>query len=128
MHPDGPYVQRDGESNPENFEGHRRALRRLSLQVPALAAAFRLTGDPRYALHAGRHLRAWFVDETTRMSPHLRYAQAIRGRVSGRGVGIIDTLHLVEVARAIEALGAAPGLAPPSRRPCGAGSPTTWSG
>ena len=46
------------------------------------------------------------------MSPHLRYAQAIRGRVSGRGVGIIDTLHLVEVARAIEALGAAPGLAP----------------
>ena len=111
-HPDGPYVQRDGESNPENFEGHRRALRRLSLQVPALAAAFRLTGDSRYALHAGRHLRAWFVDETTRMSPHLRYAQAIRGRVSGRGVGIIDTLHLVEVARAIEALGAASGLAP----------------
>jgi hypothetical protein len=26
------------------------------------------------------------------MSPHLRYAQAIQGRVTGRGVGIIDTL------------------------------------
>jgi hypothetical protein len=41
------------------------------------------------------------------MNPHLRYAQAIQGRVTGRGVGIIDTLHLVEVARAIEVLGEA---------------------
>jgi len=113
--PAGPYVQRDGLSNPDNFDAHRRALRRLSVQVPALAAAFRLTGEARYALHAGRHLRAWFVDEATRMSPHLRYAQAIRGRVSGRGVGIIDTLHLVEVARAIEALGDASALAPQER-------------
>jgi hypothetical protein len=111
QNPGGPYVQRDGLSNPDNFDGHRQALRRLSLQVPALAAAFRLTGDVRYAAHAGRHLRAWFVDEATRMSPHLRYAQAIQGRVTGRGVGIIDTLHLVEVARAIEALGEASGLA-----------------
>jgi hypothetical protein len=112
-------VQRDGLSNPDNFDGHRQALRRLSLQVPALAAAFRLTGEARYATHAGRHLRAWFVDEATRMSPHLLYAQAIQGRVSGRGVGIIDTLHLVEVARAIEALGEAAGLAPAERAALG---------
>ena len=117
--PGGPYLQRDGLSNPDNFDGHRQALRRLSLQVPALAAAFRLTGEARYATHAGRHLRAWFVDEATRMSPHLRYAQAIQGRVSGRGVGIIDTLHLVEVARAIEALGDASGLAPAERAALG---------
>jgi hypothetical protein len=117
--PGAPYVQRDGLSNPDNFDGHRQALRRLSLQVPALAAAFRLTGEARYATHAGRHLRAWFVDEATRMSPHLLYAQAIQGRVSGRGVGIIDTLHLVEVARAIEALGEAAGLAPAERAALG---------
>jgi hypothetical protein len=114
--PGGPYVQRDGESNPANFEGHRRAMRRLSLQVPALAAAYRLTGDARYAARARLHLRAWFVDEATRMSPHLRYAQAIHGRVTGRGVGIIDTLHLVEVARAVEALASAPGLSPDEDR------------
>src|SRR5437764_14605078 len=35
--PGGPYVQRDGESNPDNFVEHRRALLRLSVQVPALA-------------------------------------------------------------------------------------------
>ncbi len=38
------------------------------------------------------------------MNPNLQYAQAIHGRVTGRGIGIIDTLHLVEVARAVEVL------------------------
>jgi hypothetical protein len=90
-------------------------MRRLSLQLPVLAAAWRLTADERYAVHAARHLRAWGVDEATRMNPHLRYAQAIQGRVSGRGVGIIDTLHLVEVARAVEALDGAPGLSASER-------------
>jgi hypothetical protein len=113
--PDGPYVQRDGMSNPDNFVEHRRALMRLSVQVPALAAAWRLTGDERYARHAGRHLRAWFVDAATRMAPHLRYAQAIHGIATGRPQGVIDTLHLVEVARAIEALDGSPALSPAER-------------
>jgi hypothetical protein len=38
------------------------------------------------------------------MNPHLLYSQAIHGRVSGRGIGIIDTIHLVEVARALAVL------------------------
>jgi len=38
------------------------------------------------------------------MNPNLQYAQAIKGVTTGRGVGIIDTIHLVEVARAIELL------------------------
>jgi alginate lyase len=108
--PDGPYIQRDGMSNPDNFVEHRRALLRLSVQVPALAAAWRLTGDARYARHAGAHLRAWFIDPDTRMAPHLRYAQAIHGIATGRPQGVIDTLHLVEVARAIEALEGSPAL------------------
>src|SRR5258708_1169113 len=34
----GPYVQRDGYSNPAKFVAHREAMIRLSVQVPALAA------------------------------------------------------------------------------------------
>ena len=108
--PGGPYVRRDGQTNPGNFVGHRQSLMRLSRIVPALAAAWVLTGEPRYSEHAARHLRAWFLDEGTRMAPHLRYAQAIHGVSPGRGTGIIDTIHLVEVARAIEVLEPAPGL------------------
>jgi hypothetical protein len=35
------------------------------------------------------------------MNPSLLYAQAIKGRVTGRGIGIIDTIHLMEVAQAL---------------------------
>ena len=98
--PDSPYVRRDGETNPHNFVAHRDAMRRLSQIVPALVAAYVLTRDERYARQAAAHLRAWFVDEGTRMNPSLLYAQAIHGRATGRGTGLIDTIHLVEVARA----------------------------
>jgi hypothetical protein len=98
--PDGPYIQRDGMSNPDNFVEHRRSMIRLSQIVPALAAAYKLTKDRKYSGAAAQHLRAWFIDEETRMNPNLQYAQAIQGRFTGRGTGIIDTLHLVEVARA----------------------------
>jgi alpha-glucosidase len=43
------------------------------------------------------------------MNPNLQYAQAIHGRFTGRGTGIIDTIHLVEVTRAAEVLDKAPG-------------------
>lgn len=99
--PGGPYIRRDGMTNPDNFVEHRDALMRLSVEVPALTAAWKVTGSKKYAEHAARHLRAWFVGEATRMNPHLEYAQAIHGRSTGRGTGIIDTIHLVEVARAV---------------------------
>jgi hypothetical protein len=102
--PDGPYIQRDGKTNPANFVAHRQAMVRLSLHVPALTAAWLLSTRRSYADHAVKHLRAWFVDRATRMNPHLLYAQAIKGRVTGRGIGIIDTIHLVEVVRAASIL------------------------
>lgn len=113
--PSGPYIQRDGMTNPDNFTAHRHALMRLSLHVPALAAAWLLTRERRYAEHAARHLRAWFLDEDTLMNPHLLYAQAIKGRVTGRGIGIIDTIHLVEVVRAIDAVDEAPAISAAER-------------
>ncbi len=103
--PDGPYIQRDGMSNPDNFVEHRRAMIRLSLIVPALAAAWKITKQKKYSDHAARHLRAWFIDDATHMNPNLLYAQAIKGKFTGRGTGIIDTLHLVEVARAASRIG-----------------------
>lgn len=99
--PNGPYIQRDGMSNPENFTGHRHALIRLGRLVPALTVAWILTRDRRYSEAAVQHLRAWFLNPATLMNPNLQYAQAIHGRTTGRGTGIIDTIHLVEVVRSI---------------------------
>lgn len=102
--PDGPYIRRDGMSNPDNFTEHRKAMRRMSIQVAALTAAYKMSGEKKYADHAIKHLKAWFVDEETHMNPHMKYAQAIKGRTPGRGVGLIDGIHLVEPARAISVL------------------------
>lgn len=98
--PGGPYIRRDGRSNPDKFDGHRDALIRFGRIVPMLAAAWDLTGEARYAAGAIRHLRAWFVDPATRMNPNLQHAQAIIGVNTGRAIGVIDTLQIVEVARA----------------------------
>ena len=103
--PGGPYIQRDGMTNPDNFVAHRKAMIRLSTQVATLASAYVLTREEVYAAHAVKHMRAWFIDEATKMNPSLKYAQAIKGRVTGRGIGIIDTVHLIEVARAGVVLG-----------------------
>jgi hypothetical protein len=99
--PDGPYIQRDGMSNPNNFLDHRKAMVRLSQIVGALASAYKVTGDEKYVRQAFTHLQAWFADPATRMNPSLPYSQAIKGRYTGRSYGIIDTIHLMEVAQGI---------------------------
>jgi hypothetical protein len=50
------------------------------------------------------HCRAWFVDTATMMNPDLQYAQAIKGRATGRSYGIIDTIQLMEVVMGLEAM------------------------
>jgi Alginate lyase len=102
--PDGPYIRRDGLSNPDRFDAHRQALIRMSQAVPALASGSMASCDRRFAKAAKAHLIAWFVNPATRMAPHLKHAQAIIGVNTGRGIGIIDTLHLAEVALAASQL------------------------
>jgi hypothetical protein len=116
QNPSGRYVRRDGISNPNNFTAHRHALIRLGLQVPALTAAWLLTRDTRYAAHAAKHLRAWFLDPATLMHANLQYAQAVHGVATGRGTGIIDTIHLVEAVRAIPLLEGSGTLSRPEMR------------
>jgi alpha-galactosidase len=98
---DSPYIQRDGETNPDNFVEHRRAMVRFSRVMGALAAGYVVSKDEAYLRQALMHARAWFVDTATMMSPNLRYAQAIKGRATGRGIGIIDTIHFLEVVQAL---------------------------
>ncbi|MDI1251459.1 MAG: alginate lyase family protein [Lacunisphaera sp.] len=110
--PAAPYIQRDGLTNPDNFVAHRQLLLGFVRDFGALAAAWRVSGDERFAAAAVRHAHKWFVDPATRMNPHLLYAQAIKGRSTGRSIGVIDTLHLAEVALGIEALRGSKSLAP----------------
>lgn len=104
--PDGkPYVMRDGQSNPGNFNEHRKALMAMRDAVASLAAAFSLTQDERYAQKAVELLKVFFLDVKTCMHPSMDHAQAIVGKPTpDRGTGLIDTLHLIEVPLAVLAL------------------------
>lgn len=99
--PDGPYINKDGQSNPDNFVAHRKAMIRFSEIIGALASAYKITGDEKYVKHALVHLKAWFVDSETLMNPNLLFAQAVKGVTTGRSWGIIDTIHFMEVAQGI---------------------------
>jgi len=107
-----PYLQRDGQTNPNNFIFHRQMVRQLSDAVAALGAAFKITGDDRYVKKTAGLLRVFFLDPATRMNPNLQYAQAVPGVSPGRGTGIIDTLHIIEIPRAIEAMETSPAFPP----------------
>ena len=110
--PGGPYISRDGLTNPDNFVAHRQLLLGFSRDFGALAAAYRVSGEERFAVAAVRLAHVWFVEPATRMNPSLPYSQAVRNRNTGRSYGVIDTLHLAEVALGLEALRGAKALTP----------------
>jgi hypothetical protein len=104
LHPNGPYIQRDGLTNPQNFTAHRLAMIRFSKAVGNLTSAYILTKNTKYSNAAMGHLKAWFIDTATLMNPSLLYGQAITRKVSGRGIGIIDMIQMIEVAQSVVVL------------------------
>ena len=101
---EGAYIRKDGLTNPDNFTAHRKAMIRLCYISGSLASAYKITENEKYVEALIPHLKAWFINSETKMNPSLLFAQAIKGKVTGRGIGIIDTLHLIEVALAIKAI------------------------
>ncbi|GHT37974.1 alginate lyase [Bacteroidia bacterium] len=104
--PDGlPYIRKDGETNPERYEiQDAEFFKSLSRDVHLLAIAYFYTGREEYAEKAVSLLRAWFLDEDTRMNPNLDFGQAIPGRTDGRGIGLIDTRGVVNLIDGIRIL------------------------
>lgn len=103
-----PYVRRDGEVNPDGAAFDRGALGALCSALSTLAPAYFFSDLERFAEHAGLLLRTWFIDEATAMNPHLEYGQAIPGRCTGRGIGLIDTHGFGWLVEMVGLLGASP--------------------
>lgn len=97
-----PYIRRDGEVNPERAEtSDRKKLDNMVQAVKTLSLGYFFTGREEYAVQAKKLLSVWFLEPATKMNPHLRYAQAIPGRNSGRAAGIIETHNLPELIDAV---------------------------
>ena len=117
--PDGlPYVPREGErvaetelyaAGSDRFD--RTRLQRMFDDTTVLALAWRVHGEERYAEHAAKLIRRWFVDHDTRMNPHLQYARVRRGHDGdvGHASGIIefkDVCYLLDAVRLLAQEGA----------------------
>src|SRR3546814_19496227 len=85
--PGGPYVRRDGRSNPDKFDGHRDALIAFGRTVPAPAALWDLTGEERFADAPLGPLQPSSVDPTQRTNPTLHHPQASPGANTGPPYG-----------------------------------------
>ncbi|HUP88722.1 MAG TPA: alginate lyase family protein [Longimicrobiales bacterium] len=108
--PDGlPYIRRDGVTNPESKKDlDQPRVSAMGDRVQTLALAYYFTGNEKYSLAAAKQIRTWFLDPATRMNPHLRFSQLVRGNPEERGSGIIDTRWFVETVDAISLIEASP--------------------
>jgi len=112
-----PYIQRDGEMNPDSRKDHDGLrFQKMEDAVETLSLAWYLSGEEDYAEHAVKLLRGWFMDPDTRMNPNLRYAQAIPGVSDGRGIGLIDLRHVPQLMDAVRILEMSEEWKPSDRR------------
>jgi hypothetical protein len=92
LQPDGlPYIRKDGEVNPESTDiADADNIDIMERSVGTLALAWFFLRDVRYAEHAALLLNTWFLNEDSRMNPHLDYAQIIPGNSDARANGIVE--------------------------------------
>ncbi len=96
-----PYQRKDGKVNPESRDEAANDTLRARLvgaSVETLALGYYFSGDEKYAEHAAKILRTWFLDPATKMTPHFRFAQAVPGVNDGRGTGILEARGLADAA------------------------------
>ena len=100
--PDGKYIRRDGERNPEaaadSDAGHFGSV---CSGAHTLALAFYFSGDEKYVAKVAEIIRVWFLNPETRMNPNLKYGQGIPGEVEGRPTGLIGARGLADLVDAI---------------------------
>ena len=111
--PDGPYIAKDGEYNPEYKKYDYPRLLQLKANLVTCSKAFFFTGDQRYYDYFCRQLDAWFIDPETRMTPNLEYSQFVPGHNNNHGnpqgmsdsYNFNDVLESIRLVNSIESIG-----------------------
>ncbi|MGG1639018.1 alginate lyase family protein [Paenibacillus sp. NRS-1760] len=105
--PDGlPWISKDGQVNPAS-RGDDTDYTRTSEMfhgIGNLSLSYYFTEDPKYLEKAYEIIKVWFIDEETKMNPHIKYGQSVPGGVDGRPLGVIEWTSIVNVITALQML------------------------
>ncbi len=102
-----PYINRDGEFNPDAIspESDHERMKRVTRAIYKLALLYFYRKDEKYASHASLMIKEWFLNPESKMNPHLHFGQAIPGICLGRDAGIIEVhtfIHIIDSLNLIE--------------------------
>ena len=103
-----PWIVKDGQINPMT-RGENSDPVRLSTMFGALnklSMAYYFSGDAKYANKAKSIIQAWFIDDSTRVNPNIKYGQGIPGEFEGRRAGFIEWRSISTVISTIQLLSA----------------------
>lgn len=87
-----PWIRKDGITNPftQSEAADRKRLGMMTDGVEKLSLAYYFSEEERYAEKATSMLATWFLDDSTKMTPNLQFAQSVPGIENNRPYGILD--------------------------------------
>jgi len=99
-----PYIRKDGEINPEtrnNFTDYIEKSNFISA-IKILTKTYYYSNEQKYGEKGIQLIKAWFLEDETKMNPNVNFGQYVPGRSEGRCFGILETLGFVEVLKFLE--------------------------
>ena len=113
-----PYINKDGIPNPEYKDFDYQRLKMLSKRLKYLSIAYYFTKDIKYYNYYIQQLKAWFINEDTKMLPNFEYAQAIPGRNDnkGRAAGLTEAVEFNTILDSYRLLNACHRIQKPIRK------------
>lgn len=93
-----PWVRHDGKTNPasKTNETDSKRIGQFTRSVRAIALAYYFSQEEKYARKGIEFIRTWFINDSTKMNPNVKFGQGVPGVASGRRSGIIDTRTIAE--------------------------------
>lgn len=101
--PEGPYVTKDGITNPLRLKYDRPKLDQLASRLQYLSVALYLTDDEKYYSAFINNIKAWCLNSLTYMTPNMEYAQVMQGRNNNKGqsYGLVELTKFTPILESI---------------------------